>query len=121
MAKIGEKFDMFGDATEPRADSPSVREEKSAEPPAVKSPPVRPARAPRAPRVAEVPAEMDKYKKARWRTNLQNAALKVAADRARLDESEQAWADTVAEARAEGVPPNVIVAAAAGADVELPE
>jgi hypothetical protein len=71
--------------------------------------------------VAEVPAEMDKRVKAFWRTNLQNSARKLARDREQLDESEQAWASTVAEARALGVPANVILAAAADADVELPE
>jgi hypothetical protein len=64
---------------------------------------------------------MDKHERAGWRTLLQNSARKLAADRARLDESEQGWASMVASARAAGVPPNVILAAAADADVELPE
>jgi hypothetical protein len=64
---------------------------------------------------------MDKYEKARWRTSLQNGARKLARDREQLDESEQAWAALVARARAEQVPANVILAAAADADVELPE
>jgi hypothetical protein len=116
--KLG-SFNTFDGATPPV--SPAAREETPAEPPAAKSVAARPARPARSRTVAEVPAEMDKRKKALWRTNLQNAALKLAADRARLDESEQAWADTVAEARTLGVPANVILAAAAGADVELPE
>lgn len=70
---------------------------------------------------AETPVEMDKARRAQWRTTLQNAARKLAADRLRLDESEQAWASTVAEARTLGVPANVILAAAADANVELPE
>jgi hypothetical protein len=116
--KLG-SFNTFDGATPPV--SPAAREETPAEPPAAKPATERPARPARTRTAAEAPTEMDKHTRARWRTTLQNAARKLAADRARLDESEQAWADTVAEARTLGVPANVILAAAADADVELPE
>lgn len=119
MAKLKDSFSVFDDTTEPRADGGS-RTEKLAEPPAAEPATERPARPARKPTRAETPTEMDKHTKARWRTLLQNSARKLARDREQLDESEQAWADTVAEARTLGVPANVILAAAADADVELP-
>lgn len=121
MAKLNEdKFDVFDDPTPPRADG-AGREETPTETPPAKPAVVRQARPTRALSAPEKPAEMSKAMRSHWRTTLQNAALKLAADRARLDESEQAWADTVAEARTLGVAANVIVAAAAYADIELPE
>jgi len=95
--------------------------ETSAESPAAPAKPARPARPARTLKAAEAPAEISKGMRNQWRTNLQNAALKLAADRVRLDESEQAWADTVAQARTLGIPANVILSAAAYADVELLE
>lgn len=114
---------VFDEPTAPRADTAATlrREEKPAASPAVKPDAEHPARPARARQRTEKPAEMSKALRNHWRTTLQNAALKLAADRARLDESEQAWADTVAEARTLGIAANVILAAAAGADVELPE
>ncbi|HEY4418576.1 MAG TPA: hypothetical protein VGN22_03610, partial [Pseudonocardia sp.] len=103
------------------ADNGQQREETPAEPPPVKPAPVRPARPARARTVVEASGQMDKHERARWRTSLQNAARKLAADRARVLESEDAWVDTVTDARDAGVPANVILAAAADADVELPE
>jgi hypothetical protein len=74
------------------------------------------------PRVKADPlAQMDPRIRAQWRTSLQNAARKLARDRAQLLASEDAWVDTVADARDAGVPANVILAAAADADVEVPE
>jgi hypothetical protein len=104
-----------------QAPSSAAREETPAEPPAPKPAATRPAKPARTRTVAEVPAEMDKRRKARWRRDLQNAARKLAVDRARVAESEDAWVDTVTDARDAGVPANVILAAAADADVELPE
>jgi hypothetical protein len=122
MAKLNEdKFDVFDDPTPPRADGAGRREEEPTGETADPPPPPRQGGRPRAPRSAEKPAEMSKALRNHWRTTLQNAARKLARDREQLDESEQAWADTVTEARALGIAPNVLVAAAADADVELPE
>lgn len=120
MAKLGEKFDMFDDATPPRADTQQREESREDAPPLPPKTP-RQGNRPRAPKNAEAPAEMDRYERARWRNLLQTSSRKLARDRARLDESEQGWASTVAAARAAGVPANVLLAAAADADVELPE
>lgn len=129
MAKLDDdKFDPFADTTPPRADGAGngqAREEKPAETPPDTTETERPAKPTRARQRAETtpqqPAEIDKATRNRWRTILQNSARKLAADRARLNESEEAWAATVTEARAIGVPANVILAAAADADIEVPE
>ena len=112
-------FSTFDGAMPPV--SPAAREETPAEPPAAPPEPPRPAKPARALKAAEAPAEMDKNTRNRWRTSLQNAARKLAVDRARVLESEDAWVDTVTDARDAGVPANVILAAAADADVEIPE
>jgi hypothetical protein len=129
MAKLSDdKFDPFADTTPPRADAAGngqARTEKPAEPPADPPKPQRPAKPARARMKAEAPAaapvELSKARRNRWRTDLQNAARKLAVDRARVIESEDAWVDTVTDARDAGVPANVILAAAADADVEVPE
>lgn len=121
---IGDYNPVFDEPTPPRAaaaDAMPPRAETPAEPSAAKPAAVRQAKPARTRTVVQAPAEMDKRVKANWRTNLQNAARKLAIDRARLLASEDAWVDTVTDARDAGVPANVILAAAADADVELPE
>lgn len=120
MAKLGETFDMFDDTTPPRADGQKREESREDAPPPPPKPP-RQGNNSRRRRAAQEPAQIDKRVKAFWRTNLQNAARKLARDRAQRLASEDAWVDTVADARDAGVPENVIVEAAAGADVEVPE
>jgi hypothetical protein len=56
----------------------------------------------------------------RWRRNLDQAALQVASTRKKSDAATRAWDRLVADAVAAGVPGNLIVAAAATADVETP-
>jgi hypothetical protein len=120
MAKLGEKFDMFDDATPPRADGASTREENPAETPPAKPPATRPARPARTPKAAEEPAEMGKEERARWRWLLGATAGKGRAALDRADEAVRAWEHLVAQARIEGVPERLLMAAALEADMDLP-
>lgn len=105
----------------PAPTAPGTVEETPVEAPAGNGQTEHPAAPVRARKKAQVPGQIEPRLKAFWRTNLQNAARKLAVDRARVLESEDAWVDTVADARDAGVPANVILAAAADADVEVPE
>jgi hypothetical protein len=120
MAKLNEdKFDVFDDPTPPRADSAS-REEKPVAPPAAKPPAMRQARSARTPKAAEEPAEMSKEERARWRWLLGATAGKGRAALDRADEAVRAWEHLVAQARIEGVPERLLMAAALEADMDLP-
>ena len=125
MAKLNDdKFDPFADTTPPRADAAGNgqgREEKPAEPPVAKPPAARPARPARTPKAAEVPAEMSKEERARWRWLLGATAGKGRAALDRADEAVRAWERLVAQARIEGVPERMLMAAALEADIDLPE
>lgn len=119
MAKLGEKFDMFGDTTEPRADSGS-RTETPAETPAAKPETERPARPVRKPTRAEKPEEMDKDELGDWRWRLGASARKAVAAQQRAREATNAWERIVTQARIEGVPERMLMAAALEADIDLP-
>lgn len=87
--------------------------------PGTTPPPLAPA-APQAPTEAPAPApvvaDMSPAMRARYRQLLRAAALKVVADRRRMDESVLAWDGLLRDAVRDGVPRGLIVAAAGDAD-----
>lgn len=111
-------FSTFDGATPPV--SPAAEPETPAEPPAAKPAAVRPARPARTSRAAEEPAEMGKEERARWRWLLGATAGKGRAALDRADEAVRAWERLVAQARIEGVPERLLMAAALEADMDLP-
>jgi hypothetical protein len=128
MAKLEDSFDMFDDATEPRSKASTDRgpgAEKPAGPSVNGSQGKRPAKPAQSRQHAETPAQppadLDPATRNLWRTLLQNSARKLARDRQQVAASEAAWPSSVAQARALGVPEHVILEAAAGANVEVPE
>jgi hypothetical protein len=111
-------FSTFDGATPPV--SPAAEPETPAEPQPAKPAAVRPARPARTPRAAEEPAEMGKEERARWRWLLGATAGKGRAALDRADEAMRAWERLVAQARIEGVPERLLMAAALEADMDLP-
>jgi hypothetical protein len=110
-------------ATQPTAPVPAdsaSREEKPAEKPAAKPATARSARPARTPKAAEEPAEMSKEERARWRWLLGATAGKGRAALDRADEAVRAWERLIAQARIEGVPERLLMAAALEADMDLP-
>jgi hypothetical protein len=108
-----------GVATAPPV-SPAAEPETPAGSPPAKPAVVRQARPARAPRAAEGPAEMSKEERARWRWLLGATAGKGRAALDRADEALRAWDRLVAQARIEGVPERLLMAAALEADMDLP-
>jgi hypothetical protein len=109
--------------TRPAAPAPAdsgQSEGTPAEAPAAKPAGVRPARPARTPKTAEEPAEMGKEERARWRWLLGATAGKGRAALDRADGATRAWERLVAQARIEGVPERLLMAAALEADMDLP-
>jgi hypothetical protein len=119
---IEEYNEVFDEPTAPRADTAATlrREEKPIESPAPKPRAARPARPARTPKAAEEPAEMSKEERARWRWLLGATAGKGRAAVDRADDAVRAWERLVAQARIEGVPERLLMAAALEADMDLP-
>ena len=103
------------------ADNGQARDERATEKPAAKPPTVRPARPARTAKAAEEPAEMSKDELGDWRWRLGASARKAVAAQQRAHEAAQAWERVVTQARIEGVPERLLMAAALEADMELPE
>jgi hypothetical protein len=64
--------------------------------------------------------DMDDALLSRWRWQLGATARKAVAARARADAAALAWERLVADAQAAGVPPRLVVAAAADAGLDVP-
>jgi hypothetical protein len=109
--------DMIPDITEPEVPTEPAATPPPAPPNGTVPAPERAVAAPVAP--SPVP-DLDEDMLVRWRRNLDQAALQVASTRKKSDAATRAWDRLVADAVAAGVPGNLIVAAAATADVETP-
>lgn len=110
-------------ATRPAASAPAdsgQSTETPAETPPAKPAAVRQAKPARTPKAAEEATEMGKEERARWRWLLGATAGKGRAALDRADEAMRAWERLVAQARIEGVPERLLMAAALEADMDLP-
>lgn len=121
---IEEYNEVFDEPTPARAKGADgngqTREEKPAEPPAAKPASARPVKPARGRTVAEKPAELSKDELGDWQWRLGASARKAVAAQRRAQEAALAWERVVMQARIEGVPERMLMAAALEADIDLP-
>ena len=116
-------FGKVGTVTVPRdANGTEAAVDTPEAPPAPQEPAQRRAAGKRAttPPPEAVPT-MDALEQRRWRRDVGNTGLALRAAQADVAAREADWVRLIAKARAEGAPERLLIAAAADADLDLPD